>query len=80
MEHISCLDAIKKNTETLIDTTEDVGLEVYVEKTKYMLLSGHQNAVQNHDIKTGNGSFENAARVKYLGTTKTNQNLIQKDI
>jgi hypothetical protein len=29
---------IKKNTETLIDTSKEVGLEVNAEKTKYMLL------------------------------------------
>jgi hypothetical protein len=37
------LDAIKKNTETLIDASKEVGLEIHVEKTKYMLLSRHQN-------------------------------------
>jgi hypothetical protein len=38
------LDTIKKNTETLIDASKAVGLEINVEKTKYMLLSRHQNA------------------------------------
>jgi hypothetical protein len=33
----------------------------YTEKTKYMLLSRHQNAGQNHDIKIGNRYFENVA-------------------
>jgi hypothetical protein len=28
------LDAIKKNTETLIDASKEVGLEINVEKTK----------------------------------------------
>jgi hypothetical protein len=32
---------IRKNTETLIDASKEVGLETNVEKTKYMLLS-HQ--------------------------------------
>jgi hypothetical protein len=31
----------------------------------------------NHDIKTANRSFENVAQLRYLGTTITNQNLIQ---
>jgi hypothetical protein len=44
------IDTIKKNTETLIDTSKEVGLEINVEKTKYMLLSCHQNAGQNRDI------------------------------
>jgi hypothetical protein len=34
------IGTIKKNTETLIDASKEVGLEVNAEKTKYMLLSG----------------------------------------
>jgi hypothetical protein len=33
------IDAIKKNTEPLIVASREVGLEIKVEKTKYMLLS-----------------------------------------
>ncbi|PNF32661.1 hypothetical protein B7P43_G13126, partial [Cryptotermes secundus] len=56
------VDTIEKNRQTLIDASKEVGLEVNTEKTKYMLLSRHQNAGQNHDIKIGNRSFENAAQ------------------
>jgi hypothetical protein len=45
------IDNIKKNTEILIDTSKEVGLEVNSEKTMYLLLSHNQNAGQNHDIK-----------------------------
>jgi hypothetical protein len=31
-------DTIKKNTETLIDASKEVSLEINVKKTKYMLL------------------------------------------
>jgi hypothetical protein len=55
-------------------------LEVNTEKTKYMLLSRHQNAGQNQDIKIGNRCVENVAQFRYLGTTITNQNLIQEEI
>jgi hypothetical protein len=34
------IDTINKNTETLIDASREVGLEVNTEKTKYMLVSG----------------------------------------
>jgi hypothetical protein len=71
---------MKKNTETIIDARKEVGLEVNAEKTKYMLLSRHHNARQNHDIKIGNRCFENVAQFKYSGTTVTNENLIQKEI
>jgi hypothetical protein len=51
------IDTIKKNTETLIDASKEVGLEINVDKTKYMLLSHHQNAGQNSHIKIVNRSF-----------------------
>jgi hypothetical protein len=61
------IDTIKKNTETVIDAGKEVGLEVNLEKTKYMLLSRHQNELQNHNIQIANRSFENMAQFRYLG-------------
>jgi hypothetical protein len=71
-------NAIKRNTETVIDASKVVGVEVNAEKTKCSLLSRHQNAGQNHDIKRANRSFENVAQSRYLGRTVTNQNLNQE--
>jgi biotin operon repressor len=48
------IDTIKKHIETLIDASKEVGLEINVDKTKYMLLSRHQNVAQNRDIKIAN--------------------------
>jgi hypothetical protein len=48
------INAIKKNMETLIDASKEVGLDVNTEKTKDMLLSRHQNTWQSHDIKIAN--------------------------
>jgi hypothetical protein len=73
-------DTIKKNTETLIDASKEVGLEINVEKMKYMLLSCHQNAGKNWDIKIANRSFEIVSQFRYVGTTITNPNLIQEEI
>jgi hypothetical protein len=44
-------DTVKKNTESLINVTTEVGLEVNAEKTRYMLLSRYQNARESHKIR-----------------------------
>jgi hypothetical protein len=74
------IDAKQKNMETLIDASKEAGLEVNTEKTKYMLLSCQQNAGQIYHIKIAKRCFENLAEFRYLGTTITNQNLIQEEI
>jgi hypothetical protein len=55
------IDIIKKNTDTLTDASREIGLEINVEKTKYMLLSRPQNVGQNRDVKITNRSFENVS-------------------
>jgi hypothetical protein len=45
------IGAIKKNTETLINASNEFCVEINVEKTTYMLLSCHQNTCQNWDKK-----------------------------
>jgi hypothetical protein len=69
-----------EDIETIINASREVGLEINVQKTKYMLLSHHQNEGQNRDIKIANRSFENVSQLKYLGTTVSNQNLTQEEI
>jgi hypothetical protein len=74
------IGSIKKNIVTLTDASKDVGLEVNREKTKYMLLSRHQNARQNYNTQRANRCFENVAQFKYLGMTGINKNLIHEEI
>jgi hypothetical protein len=40
------IDTIKRNIQTSIDASKEIGLEVNSKQTKYMLLSRHQNAGQ----------------------------------
>jgi hypothetical protein len=47
-----------KNTETLLQDSRDVGLEINAEKTKYMIMSCHLNSGQNQNIRIANESFE----------------------
>jgi uncharacterized protein YoxC len=42
------IDTIKESIENLVDAVKEVGVEVDTVKTKYILLSRHQNARQDH--------------------------------
>jgi hypothetical protein len=74
------VNTIKKNKETLLEASRDVGLEINVRKPKYMIMSRHPNSGQNQNVMIANESFENVATFKYLGTTLTNQNYIHDEI
>jgi predicted enzyme involved in methoxymalonyl-ACP biosynthesis len=71
---------MNKNTEVLLVASKENGLEVNDEKTEYMVMYREHIAGQNHDIKTGNKSFEIVEHFKYLGTTLTNQNSSHEQI
>jgi hypothetical protein len=71
---------IKENSESLLEASGDIGLEINVEKTKYMIMSRYPNTGQNQNIRIANELFEMVAKFKYLGTTLTNQNNIHDEI
>jgi hypothetical protein len=72
------IDTVKKNTGVLLNASKEVGLEVYPEKTKYMLMACSQKVGQKHSIKKSNRFFEDVAKFKYLGTTLTDQNCMHE--
>jgi hypothetical protein len=74
------VNTIKENSETLLEASRYIGLEINAEKTKYMIVSRYLNSEQNQNIKIDNESFENVAKLKYLGTTLTKQNDIRDEI
>ena len=60
--------------------SKEIGLEVWADKTKYMVMSRDQNVGRSHNIRIDNSSFKRVDEFKYLGTTITNQNSIQEEI
>ncbi|KAJ4447908.1 hypothetical protein ANN_09917 [Periplaneta americana] len=71
---------IRENAEILVEASKAIGLEVNPEKTKYMIMSRDGNIVQNGTIKTGDLSFEEVEKFKYLGATVTNINESREEI
>jgi hypothetical protein len=74
------VNTIKENSETLLEASRDIGLEINTEKTKYMVMSRHLNSGQNQNIRIANESFEKVEKFKYFGMTLTNQNDIHDEI
>jgi hypothetical protein len=57
------INTINKNTEALIDSSKEVGIEANTQKTKYIcMLPRHQNSEQDYNIKIAIRSFENVTR------------------
>jgi hypothetical protein len=69
------VENIKKNTNYLLDASNEVGLGINAEKTKCMFMSRHQNAVPVASIK----SFETEAEFKQAPFGK-NKNYIHEEI
>jgi hypothetical protein len=61
------MNTIKENTETILEASRDVGLEINAEKTKYMFMYPHQNSGKKQNIRIANESFENVAKFIYCG-------------
>jgi hypothetical protein len=74
------IDTKHKTKKALLDASEEVGLEVNPEKTKYMSVSRCQKAGQRHNIMIAKRSFEDVAKLTYLGTMLTDQNCMHEEI
>ena len=70
----------KNQAEALVVATKEIGLEVNADTTKYMIMSGVQNAGRSNGIKIHNTFFESVEEFKFLWTTLRDQNSIQEEI
>jgi hypothetical protein len=52
------VSTIKQKSETLIEASMDIGLEINAEKTKYMIMSRHPNSRQNRNIRIAKELFQ----------------------
>ena len=74
------VDTVKKDAETLVAVTKEIGIEVNAHKNKYVTVSRDQNAGRIHCVRIDNSSIERVEEFKYLETTLTNQNSIREEI
>ena len=71
---------IKKNRVSLVVANKETRLEVNGDKTKYMVMSGDQNAGRSNNIKIDYSSLERVEQFQYFGINLTNQNYVQEEI
>ena len=57
---------VKENAEALVVASKENGLEVNVDRTRYMVMCRDQNAGRNHNKKIDNNSFGSVEEFKYL--------------
>jgi hypothetical protein len=68
------IHTIKRNIEVILEDSKEIGLGVNSEETKYMFMSHHQNAIQNHNLMINNEFPERVVKLKYFGVIVTNHN------
>jgi hypothetical protein len=61
------INTIKENTETFLEASRDIDLEINAEKTEYMIMSYHPNSGQIQNVRTVNESFGKVEKFKYWG-------------
>jgi hypothetical protein len=58
------INTIKEKTETLVEFSRDIGLEINAEKANYMIMSRHSVLGRNQSIRKANESFQSVTKFK----------------
>jgi hypothetical protein len=74
------LHTVKENAESLVVASNETGLEVNVDKTKYMVMYKDQKAGGIHKTETDNSYCRSEDQFKFWKKNLTNQNFIQGKI
>jgi len=73
------INAIKRNTEAVLESSRRVGLEINTEKTEYIIVYRQQIARRKYNLLIANKFLQHVAEFRYLGTV-TNQNFINEEM
>jgi hypothetical protein len=76
---IGSLHIVEKNTDGLAVASKENGLEVNVDKTKYMVMFRDRNGGLILNMKIDNSSFFRVEEFKYLRKNLRNKNSIQEE-
>jgi hypothetical protein len=74
------LNIINKNTDILLDSNKEVGLEVKHRENQVYVMSHYKNTGQNLNLVAANKSFRHVEKFTYLGRAVTSQNYIHNEI
>ena len=58
----------------------NVNFTIVFKTFEYMVMSWDRNAGRGHSVKNDNSSIERVEEFKYLGTTLTDQNSVEKEV
>jgi len=58
------IHTVKENSEVLVVARKETGIEVYADKTQYMVISRNQNASHSKNVESR--TFEGVEEFKYF--------------
>ena len=73
-------ETLINNAKILLDKTKELGLQINVEKTKYMVTDRIQNIHNNGNLVVCDKIFERVSNFKYLGSILNQTNEIREEL
>jgi len=73
------IDVLQSNTDVLVEACDEIGLEVNIDKTKYIITSRNTGIEGNKNIRIRDEVRE-VNKFKYLGAYVTSKNEVKEEI